>query len=234
MRKLLFVLIFLVVALVPEIQNLRGCVTGERAGQRERCRSSKTHLMEKEILEKVDASLDKWANGTDIAKNILASIAIIVGGCWTWRIYVQHRQKYPKAALTHNMSHIKDVDGKTLLRVALAVSNIGNVKIEIKSGFVRVQQVLPLKDEIRIAIQDQKDQSDDEVGWALVEEKKYSHKDDFEVEPGESEELHFDFFIPQETDVVIVNSHLTNVSKKKKQIGWDITDMYEISIPRRI
>jgi len=54
----------------------------------------------------------------------------------------------------------------------------------------------------------------------------------FEIEPGESEEFHFDFTIHQSVSRVLVYSYLENATKrrrrKKQKIGWQLSTVYEI------
>jgi len=48
-----------------------------------------------------------------------------------------------------------------------------------------------------------------------------------ELEPGETEQIDFDFIIPP-LEVIEVYSHVNNEQKRKKEIGWNLTTVKDI------
>ncbi|MDX1435944.1 MAG: hypothetical protein R3335_03980 [Anaerolineales bacterium] len=104
----------------------------------------------------------------NILAGITTMIAIAVGGYWSWRVFVRTRQKYPRAVLSHQISHLPLSPGKKLVHVDLTIENTGDVIITIASWAVWIQQVLPL------------DLTEDEIN-AFVHEAKSSGQGDLEL-----------------------------------------------------
>ena len=69
-----------------------------------------------------------------------------------------------------------------------------------------------------------------EVKWPLLGEVDLrGEKPGYEIEPSESDELHFDFVISSEVNTVVVYSYLKNVTKQGREIGWNTTSVYDIN-----
>ena len=184
-----------------------------------------------EITEKADTSCD-WATIITLAKDFLTGVAIILGGIWTYILFIRTRQKFPRANIIHDIKHLSLPNDKTLLHIDIRLSNVGDVLLSLASGEVRVQQVLPLPDELANIIEKGEDPVKDEereIEWPLIGERSCSwKKDDFEVEPGESDNLLFDFIIEKEVKVVEVYSYFQNIKKRPTDIGWNLTTVYDL------
>lgn len=76
-----------------------------------------------------------------------------------------------------------------------------------------------------------------EVGWTMIEERKLSSATNYEIEPGETEEFHFDFTIPNNVSRVLIYSHLENPRKHgwfgREKIGWNLSTVCEIRSVRK-
>ena len=57
----------------------------------------------KEITKKTGTSCD-WATIITLAKDVLTGAAIILGGIWTYMLFIRTRQKYPRANITHGLT----------------------------------------------------------------------------------------------------------------------------------
>lgn len=172
----------------------------------------------------------------------LTSLAIIVGGYWSYRLFVQRRQKYPRASISHYISHTYIGGEKLLLRVHMQIANKGDVLLEIVEGDLRVHQMLPVPGYIQEIIDEGKDPvpyKEWEIPWPLVGRRTCSwQRGKFEIEPNESDELHFDFVVDAEIRSVIVYSHFLNSRKQirllwnwklGRNVGWGLTTTYDIS-----
>jgi len=169
-----------------------------------------------------------------IVQSIVTTIAIIVGGIWTWILFVKKRHGYPRARLEHRILKKPLPDGKTLLNVQLIISNIGDVLLSIVSTSTRVQQMLPIIMDIKKCIDEGKDpvsEGNTECEWPLLSERlgKIS-KGEFIVEPGETETICYDFIIDADVQTIAVYSHLENLKENHKnhEIGWNLTTVYDI------
>ena len=65
-------------------------------------------------------------------------------------------------------------------------------------------------------------------GWPVIAHRVVSLKK-VEIEPNESETFHFDFIIDRRWEVVLVYSHIANVRKRWKRIGWTLTSTLELT-----
>ena len=73
-------------------------------------------------------------------------IAIIIGGYWALFQFNITRTRYPRADLTHQISHRPIPNSKMLLTVILTIRNQGQVGLNVRSGFTRIQLMVPLPD----------------------------------------------------------------------------------------
>ncbi len=179
----------------------------------------------------------------------LATIAaIVVGGIWAYLLFIRRRQKYPRAALTHHIvhrriSHDELPDDKVLLRVGLVIENPGEVLLSLISGETRVQQVEPWPKWFLEKVKNGEDPVEEgqtEVNWPYAgepgERLLQFEKKEREVEPGEKDEIHFDFVLTAECEAVLVYTYIQNQAKlgwrrKGRDIGWGVTSLYDLHNP---
>ena len=68
-----------------------------------------------------------------------------------------------------------------------------------------------------------------EVVWETLGDRlKDFSKDSCEVEPGEVDEFLFDFVISPDVTKVQFYSHVENVKKWKRNVGWNTTIIYDL------
>lgn len=166
-----------------------------------------------------------------IARDAATVIALIVGGAWTYWLFVQDRQKYPRATIRHRIRHWRIGEGKILLHVDVVMRNTGNVLISIVESRTTVQQVLPVSEDIRQTIRAGGDLIQDgqsDVEWPTIGDIQLRYpKDECEIEPSESQEIEHDFILGDDVRTVQVYSHVRNV--RKKDLSWDLTTLYDIT-----
>lgn len=166
----------------------------------------------------------------DVAQNCIATVAILIGGFWTWMLFVKNRLPYPRANIKHQISHKTISKNKVLLRVVIQITNSGDTLLSPESGFIRIQQVAPWPKELLEAIKKGNASAiyqDTELDWPLIEERKLDFvKKKQEIEPGEVDELCCDFIIDK-VETVLVYSFVKNRIKRKKGVGWNTTSCYD-------
>lgn len=68
-----------------------------------------------------------------------------------------------------------------------------------------------------------------EILWDTLGDRHCDFSGDgCEVEPGETEEFIFDFVIPSEVIKVQVYTHVENITKSTKNIGWNTTTIHDV------
>lgn len=166
------------------------------------------------------------------AESIATILALIIGAIWTYKLFIQNRQKYPRANLHQEITHFKLPDNKFLIHVSLIIENIGNVLIQVQSIEVRLLQVFPFPPENLAQVKkcsDATDKNQSEIDWPQLDCKQIEiGKTSYEIEPGEIDVYHFDFIVKEPVNVVEIYSHVVNIKKKKKDIGWTCTILHEL------
>lgn len=105
----------------------------------------------------LDFSLTELEDAMEALSAFFTVVTIIVGGTWTYLLFVRGRQKYPRATLEHGVMHKHTKEHKVLLRVTLTVSNQSDVLLSLVSGFTRVQRMLTWPSEFLDVIEEGKD-----------------------------------------------------------------------------
>lgn len=170
---------------------------------------------------------------TDTIQAILTSAAIAVGGIWSYLLFVRTRQKYPRANLKHDLTHRPLGDGFVVLSVKGNISNAGEVLLSLASAQTRVQQVLPPPADLLDAVKKAKDpvrEGDTEVRWPLLYSRQSKWgKGEFQIEPGESDAIHYDFILNDQVRTVEVYTYVRNERVRRRDIGWSVTTLYDIT-----
>ncbi len=170
------------------------------------------------------------------AKDVITSIGFIVAGSWTYLLFVRQRQRFPRAELAHKVAYVHVTDRQALVHVTVAVKNLGSVLIRLRQGYVQIQQVKPLPVDISntlVAEGDPVGEGCTEVPWPLLGRRDCTWDSaPQEIEPGESEEFHFDFLIASEVQTIETYSYLRNMVKYDREIGWNHTTLCELECCR--
>ena len=175
-------------------------------------------------------------------ESIITIIAIIVGGVWTYNIFIKERRDYPHANIDQNVSHTKLSDEINLLRVSIELTNTGNSILAIKKSIVRVQQILPVPhcaenkpcvtDEVNTALRDRQ-RKEDRFSWPLLSKRERNYEKPLDVEPKENEILDFEFAIPSKIVTVRIYTFFRNEEKSegKNEVGWSVSTYYNFIKP---
>lgn len=180
----------------------------------------------------MQASQTSLKDIADIMQAFATVIALLIGGIWSYMLFVKKRQRYPRASITHQISHRPMSNSKIILNVTTIISNTGDVLLSLVSGLTRVQQMLPLSTEILKSIDERKDPVPDgktEIEWPLISERLSKwEKEEFEIEPGEKDQIYYDFIFDADIQTVSVYSYFKNVRKHERDIGWGLTTIYDL------
>jgi hypothetical protein len=186
-------------------------------------------------------------------KNVSEIIALIVGGFWTYQIFILKRGKHPRAKLEQQIMCWPLVNGKRAIRVIITIQNSGEILLKLSEGFTWIQQIEPLQAEFEGAIKCGNNflkEGETEIQWPLIGECNYSKKGKMEIEPGEDDQIICDFVIDSSIKRVLIYSHIENETKKvmtwlekiktdnvaedeKKitgdGIGWNVSTLFDFS-----
>jgi hypothetical protein len=154
-----------------------------------------------------------WPLTFEALANFLQSAAILIGGWWTYRLFVRQRQHRDRANVSHSaVCKVLD-DEWVLLRVDICVQNVGQVRITPSRAKTIVYQVLPVAPELASYIRG--DTSEGirkdlgfELPWPVLRNQPWKLTQEFWLEPGESDRLFCDFTLPRTVRSVLVLTQL--------------------------
>ena len=150
---------------------------------------------------------------------------LVVGATWTYKLFVKKRSKFPKAVLQLSARSWALSEATCLARVTVGAQNKGDVLLNLESCRVWIQQVRPLVPGLAELLEQTGTVVSDgkhEAGWPLLAEKEVTWpKGSCEIEPGESQQLDFDFVLTSALKTVIVYAYAKNEMKRDREIGWD-------------
>jgi hypothetical protein len=156
-------------------------------------------------------------------KSVAEVIAIAVGGAWTYRLFIKGRGDFPRASITHRITHKPLTNGLILVRVTVGFANPGTVLLRVGKGLVRLSRVRPLPDDVVPSVED---------GKRTIELPEIASReleaDVVEIEPGESDEVDFDFVVREDIEAVEVYSYFRNPSRADREIGWTLATLYDL------
>lgn len=179
------------------------------------------------------ARLSQLRDVLEILQKLTAIFALIIGGIWTYTQFIQHREFYPRANISHQISDLALPDSQTLLRVRVSIENSGNTLLEITKGEVRIQRVLPLSRIITDNLHSRADPirgGPQRLPWPAIRLRhlKWAPRE-FHIEPGETQQIDFDFVIP--SDIRAINAYSWIQSAKNDastSLGWSSSTLYRI------
>jgi hypothetical protein len=82
-------------------------------------------------------------------QSVATIIALLVGAWWVLR----RRRTYPRANFKHIVSHVPLDDDTYLVRVTVAIENVGDVLLRLEESVAAILQVVPVPDHLRPALQ---------------------------------------------------------------------------------
>jgi hypothetical protein len=180
-------------------------------------------------------SLDHIKKLLEIAASSLTLLAVIVGAFWTYWLFIRTRQRNPSANLAHQVEHRGLTDDRVWVRVSVTVQNVSKVLLTLVEATCWVQQVKPADEEILAEIAKAKEPLDEEgleYKWPLAAgaKKKTWPNGDRQIEPGESDQVHFDFNVGSEVETIIVYSYFENAKMRtrKSELGWRMTSVHDL------
>ncbi len=170
----------------------------------------------------------------EIVQALATVIAFIVDGVWTYRLFIQQRQEQPRLKIEHKISQQRLPSGQTLLSIDEVLSNPGTTLVTLHDSDTRIIRVFPLPSGITKEEMNGPQQLPEIVRrpdkWPVLRYAQRQFPDgDRVLEPGEEDQLHAEFMLPTEIQVVCVASHVTN--PKNPKLGWQRITIYNISEP---
>lgn len=170
----------------------------------------------------------------DIISKVVTTGALIVGGIWTYALFVENREVYARANLKHDFTLVDIDNQRCLLRLDVTIENTGNVILQLFSGEVRVESILPLSRRIEKSLEIRKNPLEEGpafFSWPVIRLRRSSWESgEFELEPNEKDTIRYEFIISRRYQVVNVFTHFDNPTKNQNQrrIGWNHSTLIDL------
>jgi hypothetical protein len=176
-------------------------------------------------------TLSDFKDLADAASGIAAAIGVVVGGFWTYLLFVKNREKYPRASVSHEVTNFILSPGTRVIHVAIKVKNTGKVLLPIRKLECRLLWILPPAGSVVTKLENPLDLIEEgrqKISWPMIDKRVWSYEvSRSELEPGETETFWCDFVADDLVEMVQIYSHLENVSKGV--IGWTHSSQLTLS-----
>jgi hypothetical protein len=183
-------------------------------------------------------SIKEWmTEWLPIVQASVTIVTVLVGGWWTYKLFIEEREQYPHANIEQKLSHVALSEQANLLRVGIELTNVGKTLMRIQESTIRVQQIVPstpcpnqpvvcAADEVAAALSEVQRQTN-QISWPLIAERSFRFP--FEIEPGEKQTLDFEFVTPSDAKIVRVYSFFSKdqTSMDGTDVGWTMSGYYD-------
>lgn len=168
----------------------------------------------------VDESLaDLVLSILSATESVVTVGAIIIGGAWTYVLFIKNREHLPHAQLETAVGHLLLSASERLVHVTLLVSNVGSVLLSIRKIQVHIHNITPYKHEPKLI--PAKDRKKERLKWPARDHGEWEYEaGSTELEPTESDSFHFDLIVPADTQIARVYCYVKNEAKPNRKIGW--------------
>ena len=173
-----------------------------------------------------------WKDLGEALESFATVLALIFGGLWTYLAFIRLRLALPRlevSAIVQEATMAKCL----LIRAQVSLRNTGNVVAASDRGEIRLRQVIPPPSHVEEAIRSGLDPVPADcaqVEWPMLAGRNWKwEKGAFEIEPGESDSLCADFFVPLQAQVVELYFFLANARKKNQNVGWTVSQLHHMS-----
>jgi hypothetical protein len=176
------------------------------------------------------AKYEDLKNLAAIIQSFLTVAAIIIGGIW----FLYRGEAGTKANVSHVVSHVRISDDWTWVHIATRIENVGKTELDLDSGIIRIQQILPLHNKVSdklIAGTSLVDEKWKIVLWPTVCPSYYFKGLEVNIAPGEDETIEHEFIIPSYIETAKIYSF---IQTKGEEFGWDRTTIYHIPLERKV
>jgi hypothetical protein len=173
-----------------------------------------------------------WPTILTGAKDGTQALAVVVGGIWTYRLFVKQRLGFERVDTSHEVTCYSLSSHQRLVRVVVIIKNVGNVVLRPPRLTISLQRILPAE----IDLVDRAEGGEEPYApspvsgnWVNLTEHSYDMADDdFVLEPGEVEKYPFDFTIPSSVRVLQVHSEILCGPNRPKEY-WDETTIHDLT-----
>lgn len=152
-------------------------------------------------------SLKIWV---PLLQSIIAAVAVVIGGLWTWHIFKLDEEAVPHADVSQSISQWKISNDMRYISAIFEIKNTGSTRLNLTCGQMYIQQVLPMpetdfsKNELEPFLEKRESQPQ-LIPWETLQSKTQDFSTiDETIGPGETDHIAVDFLIPTDVNVVML------------------------------
>lgn len=183
---------------------------------------------------------DVFKDVSAVLQSFITALAIAAGGYFALFKLQVFRNLQPHLTIAHEVSHRIVSDSYAHISVTAVLRNSSRVKVELREGFFRLQQVSPATDE---DVEDLYAEVFEDAAGAEAEKKEHirwpvldTHYPNWDsgkvvIEPGESHPETYEFIVSKDVKSVLVYTYFYNPAYSEGSgvaEGWHATTVYDI------
>ena len=162
----------------------------------------------------------------------VAALAIAAGGVFAGYKLQVFRDFEPHLTVTHAVSH--GAVGTQYMHVAVTATlkNSSKVRVEIRDGFFRLQQIAPMDDNEVQFVYEMTSNSEDypDFNWPILGQYRLD-PDGLVIEPGGTHHEFCEFVLSKDVESILVHSYFYNMrhsASPQSAEGWTATTRYDV------
>ena len=170
------------------------------------------------------ATMDQVKLCVDVVQGALTSVAIVVGGYWTYQEFIRERPNKGRLIVSQTAQDFAVSAGQTFVQVRIELENVGTSRILLNDGVTRLQQILPTSEKIARAIDGadpdltQRFNERQTLPWPTICSGHLSATP-LSLEPGEKLFLAQDYLVPRNVSLLRVYSYFEGDAQDDDQSG---------------
>lgn len=178
-------------------------------------------------------TLDTLHKLVQIADGVVKVSALVIGAVWSYNLFYKRRQIVPRAQISLKCEQHRLPGNTFLLRCVATLENVGDVLIELTRGYATLELFVPCDPNFKITLKSRQDApigSSPELSGKQLSKLAYNDgKEICRIEPGEREEIVFDFIVERDKwRLLAVHAYLSNVKVTDREIGWTGRQVVEV------
>jgi hypothetical protein len=187
-------------------------------------------------IEQPTARRVKFKDWASFGQSVVTIVAIMLAG---W-LYFEQRESSLRANISQSVAHRQLTDEWAWVHVSTKLENVGKRVIQLNSGVVRVQKILPLDRKILSDLVEKKTnpilEGERLVNWPSPT-PEYEQSLDILIESGEHHTVYSEFIIPSKIETIQVYSFFKNKALSTNRIfrywetqpiGWSHVTIYDL------
>ena len=172
-----------------------------------------------------------------IVQGFVWAFLIMAGGVFAYRKLQLFRDFEPHLTVTQSVASRAVGTQYVHISVITTLHNSSKVKVEIRTGFFRIHQIQPMRDEDVVHLYNKAFNPDasSDIAWPVLEEiHRRLGPNELVVEPGESHHEPCEFIVTKDVATILVYSYFHNQSHSeisRSAQGWTATTFHDVVLP---